>query len=129
MVYLILILSLTANGILVWYVRKLLQKYWFDVDVREKFTEMLGQYAESLNSLYRLEELYGEETIKRAITQTEFVIEACKEFKEAIDTATPRQQSDEYEPEEAGAQEAVIKLREGERVTQTAANYKRVITE
>jgi hypothetical protein len=81
MIYLFVIISLTANVLLAWYIRKLLQKYWFDVEARERFTEMLGQYSEALRSLHRLEELYGEEIIKKAIIQTDFVIEACKEFR------------------------------------------------
>ena len=131
MVYLLLILSLTANGMLFWYIRKLLQKYWFDIQARERFTEMLGQYADSLDSLYKLEELYGEEIIKKAIIQTQFVIEACKEFKEGIETeVTTNQENDESEEYEEGNKEKdFIVLREGEKVTQSAANYKKIVLE
>lgn len=134
MIYLILTLSLAGNGVLIWYIRKLLQKYWFDVEARERFTEMLQQYADSLESFYKLEELYGEEIIKKGIVQTQFVIEACKEFKEAIDTQITRQEDEAIEAEiisdeERSQKDEVIRLREGEKVSQSAANYRRVVAD
>jgi len=138
MIYLLFILSLAINFILYWYIRKLLQKYWFDVEARQKFTSMLQQYTESLNSIYKLEELYGEEIIKKAITQTQFVVEACKEFKEAIDTevTTPKEYEEEDDNEEEidlevikDGDKEIIRLREGEKVSQKANNYKKVISE
>lgn len=128
MIYLLLILSLTANGILVWYIKTLIKKYLFDVEAIDKFKDMLGQYRDSLSSLYRLEELYGDETIKKAIAQTNFVIDACEEFKGGFTGAT----DDTEEAEEAETEEApksVIKLREGEKITQDADKYKRIIVE
>lgn len=131
--YLLLLVSIALNGTLVWYIRKLLNKYWFDVDARQKFTEMLGQYEESLNSIYKLEELYGEEIIKKAIIQTQFVIEACKEFREAIDSQASSNKeentSEEEDTEEDNNNEDknVIVLREGEKVSQSAGSYKKII--
>lgn len=127
MVYLILILSLTVNGILVWYIRSLIKRYLFDVEVTDKFAEMLGQYADSLSSLYRLEELYGDENIKKAIFQTKFVIEACKEFKGSF--AEQEETEIQEEKSEPGGDNAVIRLKEGEKVTQSASSYKRVVPE
>jgi len=121
---------------LVWYIRKLLSKYWFDVDVREKFTEMLGEYEETLQSMYKLEELYGEEIIKKAIIGTQFVIEACKEFKEntriqkenSVQSIYEEESDDENEDSKDNKEEDnVIVLREGEKVSQTASTYKKVV--
>ena len=133
MVYVFLALSLSANAVFVWYVKKLLSKYWYDVEVREKFTEMIGQYAESLEAIYRLEEFYGEETIKKAIQQTRFVEEACKEYKKILETEVDETQGsaeeDEEGSEETGEEDKkdnTIRLKEGESVTQNASTYKRV---
>jgi len=131
--YLLLLVSIALNGTLVWYIRKLLNKYWFDVDARQKFTEMLGQYEESLNSIYKLEELYGEEIIKKAIIQTQFVIEACKEFRETIDSQASSNKEENTSEEEDGEEGSnkedknVIVLREGEKVSQSAGSYKKII--
>lgn len=132
MIYLLFTTSLACNGILVWYIRKLLKKYWFDVDAREKFSEMLGQYEESLKTMYKLEELYGEEIIKKAITQTQFVIEACKEFQETISVENSKEQDeDDTEKQDENTKEDnrqdVIVLKEGEKISQKAANYKKIV--
>jgi len=130
MIYLLLAISLAGNGVLVWYVRKLLQKYWADMDVRERFIELLSQYAESLQSIYKLEEFYGEEIIKKAVTQTRFVQEACEEYKKILETELEEKEG--YQ-EEGGEQEAenkkddTIKLKEGESISQEASSYKRVV--
>lgn len=127
MIYLLLLVSLTANGVLVWYIRTLIKKYLFDVETVDKFTEMLEQYATALNSLYKVEELYGDENIKKAINQTNFVIEACREFRGSFVESenTTREDSEETTSQE----DRVIRLRDGEKITQDASSYKRVVIE
>ena len=137
MIYFLLALSLTANVILVWYARKLLSKYAYDVDMRKAFTRMIADYTESLKAIYKLEEFYGEETLKKAIAQTRFVQEACEEFQTYLQTQGQEngeedleEEGDEEDGEEDSAQgrkEEVIRLKEGESVSQDAANYKRVV--
>ena len=139
MIYFLLLLSLTANVILVWYIRKLLSKYWSDVEVRERFTEMLGQYAEALESIYKMEEFYGEETIKKAINQTRFVQEACEEYKKILETEVDEKESsleeeslteeDEEKSRQSSKKGEEIRLKEGESVSQDAATYKRVVAD
>jgi hypothetical protein len=136
MTYLLLALSVLLNGMLVWYVRKMLGKLQYEVEVRDAFTQMLEDYSQSLQNLYKLEELYGEEIIKRAINETNFVIEACQEFKKAIEigqgSAQEGQEDDiEVDPEddevsEGTPKESVIRLREGQSISQDAASYRRV---
>lgn len=130
MIYLLLAISLAGNGVLVWYVRKLLQKYWADMDVRERFIELLSQYAESLQSIYKLEEFYGEEIIKKAVTQTRFVQEACEEYKKILETELEEKegyQEEDGEQEAENKKDDTIKLKEGESVSQEASSYKRVV--
>lgn len=138
MIYLLTAASLVLNGVLVWYIRKILKSYWFDMQAREKFTEMLSQYGESLQSIYKLEEFYGEEILKKAIVQTQFVVEACNEFKESIDNEikgeassySSEEDSEEgYEDEDSSKEKDVIVLREGEKVSQNASSYKKIILE
>lgn len=136
MIYLFLILSLVANGVLIWYIRKILTKYWYDVEARKSFSNMITQYEESLTAIYKLEEFYGEETLKKAITQTKFVVQACEEFKEILEKGTVEEAEAEDDTEEDSAEdidqekkEEVISLKEGEKITQDASNYKRVVRE
>lgn len=136
MIYLLFVISLVFNGILIWYIRNLLTKYWYDVEARNSFVQMLKQYEEALSQIYKLEEFYGEETLKKAIAQTKFVVQACEEFKEILEKNTVEQAENEEDEEENNYQieedqknkkEAVIRLKEGESVTQDASSYKRVI--
>ena len=125
MIYLLFVLSLISNGILVWYIRKLIKNYLFDIETTDKFNEMLEQYANSLTSLYKLEELYGDEIIKKAINQTKFVIDACKEFRGAF--VETQEDSEAEEREEVGRETSTIRIKEGQKITQRAAEYKRII--
>ena len=133
MIYLLLAVSLTLNIVFVWYIRKILSKFWYDVEARDSFVNMLTQYEEALQSVYKLEEFYGEETIKKAIQQTRFVEEACKEYKKILETEVDETQGsaeeDEEGSEETGEEDKkdnTIRLKEGESVTQNASTYKRV---
>lgn len=136
MIYLLLAASLVTNGVLIWYIRKILTKYWYDVEARKSFSNMITQYEESLTAIYKLEEFYGEETLKKAITQTKFVVQACEEFKEILEKGTVEEAEAEDDAEEESTEntdqekkEEVIRLKEGEKITQDAATYKRVIRE
>lgn len=137
MIEFLLALSLAGNVVLVWYARKLLSKYAYDTEIRQAFTRMIADYIESLQAIYKLEEFYGEETLKKAISQTRFVQEACEEFQTYLETQGQETGKEDFEEgyeeedrEEATTQDRkkeVIRLREGESVSQEAANYKRVI--
>ena len=134
MIYLLLALSLTANVILIWYVRKLLQKYAYDIDVRRAFSRMIADYIESLQAIYKLEEFYGEETLKKAIAQTRAIEEACEEFTTYLQTESQESfeeggEEGEDNEETNSKKESVIRLREGESVSQDAASYKKVVRE
>jgi len=134
MIYFFLLLSLVCNGLLIWYVRKILNKYWYDVEARKSFSAMLNDYEQTLTSIYKLEEFYGEETLKKAIAQTKFVVQACEEFKQILEKDTIEEaesipEEESLEEETAKEKESVIKLKEGEKVTQNASSYKRVVTE
>mgnify|MGYP003335769850 CR=1 FL=1 len=132
----LLSVSLVINLLLVWYIRELLAKHWIDGVIVEKFADMINQYRESLEAIYRLEELYGEEVLKKAVYQTRFVQEACEEFEALLKTKGQENNEEggeedpeegDQEPEKNGEGQEVIRIKEGETVSQDAASYKRVI--
>ena len=132
---------------------------------------MLEEYGESLKNLYTLEEFHGEESIKRAIQETNFVIEAAQEFAKGVTIQEEGGQSqaqtetgleansiyqgkaqvqskikaqlEGYEDTEEGGEgdegeaysdeaqgastEGVIRLPEGQKVSQEAGRYRRVV--
>jgi len=81
---LFLILSLTVNGIFIWYTRKLIKNLNVGIDGVTQFQELLEQYAENLTSMFELEQYYGDETVAAAIKNTKMVIEASKFYKKSI---------------------------------------------
>lgn len=131
MIYLFLLLSLVFNGVLIWYIRKLLTKYWYDVDARNSFSKLLDNYSMSLESIYKLEELYGEEILKKTISETKFVIQACQEFKEILEKESVEEAEETTAEEDQKAKkedkQEVIRLKEGEKISQDGSKYKRVV--
>lgn len=80
----ILLLSLAANTILVWYCKKLIKNLWYGVKNVEELDKLLVEYSNSLQSLYDLEQYYGDDTIRVAIENTKLIIEACRVYKDSI---------------------------------------------
>ena len=83
-IYFFLLLSLTANAVLIWYCRKLVRNLWYGIKNVDELQKLLNEYSGSLQSLYELEQFYGDETIKVAIGNTKLIVEACRVYKESI---------------------------------------------
>lgn len=81
---LVLLLSLTANFILIWYCRKLVKNLWYGMNNLDELQKLLLDYSDSLQTLYELEQLYQDENIKVAIANTKLMIEACRVYKDSI---------------------------------------------
>jgi hypothetical protein len=84
LVVFLLALSLTVNGLLVWYTRKLVNNLKIGVNGVEQFQQLLDEYCKSMESVYELEKYYGDETITAVINNTKMVIEASKFYKNAV---------------------------------------------
>lgn len=84
MLVIFLVLSLTANGILVWYCRKLIKNLWYGVNNVDQLQNLLNDYANSLQSIYELEEFYEDDTIRAAINNTKTIAEACRVYKNTL---------------------------------------------
>jgi hypothetical protein len=80
---LLLAISLTANGILVWYCRKLIKNLWYGINNADELQKLLLEYAASLESLYNIQN-YSDETIEIAIGNTKLIAEACRVYKDSI---------------------------------------------
>lgn len=129
MIYLSLFISLIGNIILIWYIRTLIKNYLFNALIVDKFKEMLENYSNSLQSIYKLEEIYGDETIKKAINETKFVIDACEEFKGSFGQIDSEEGDFRAEDRESQEDQKTIKIKEGEKISQSASEYKRIIIE
>ena len=129
MIYFILVLSLAVNITLAWYIRKLLTRYIIDSETRKQFGNTISEYGDFLESIYQLEQFYGEEIIKRAITQTRILQSYCKTVRDSIEKEDTAFDEDEErtETEEDSEVGSPIVVGEGERVSQEAGKYRRVV--
>jgi hypothetical protein len=99
---LLLILSLVANGIMVWYSRKVTKQFSYAVLNVEEYQKLLDQYQYTLKSIYELESFYGDQELKVAIEHTKIVADACAAFKTTLIKSTGEKiESTEETTEEA----------------------------
>jgi hypothetical protein len=76
-----LVLSLLLNGILLWYIRKMLGKLLSVSDNMGDLVEDLASYQNHLQQLYEMEMYYGEPSIKNLIVHSRQIIEHVRQQK------------------------------------------------
>lgn len=85
-----LILSLFLNGMLLWYIRKMLGKLLLVSDNMGNLVEDLASYQNHLQQLYEMEMYYGEPSIKNLIVHSKEIIEHVKEFSDVYNLTEER---------------------------------------
>ena len=80
----LLIISVSLNVILVWYIKRLIQEFKFISNNVDDTTEALDNFVEHLEKLYELETYYGDETLKRLIVHSKETLEEIKGFETVI---------------------------------------------
>lgn len=103
----LLTLSLVGNGILFWYVRKLIQNLYYGVNNIDELQKLLNEYASLLEPLVTMENYYNDPAITSAIANTKMVVEACKVYKNSIIESQDEENKENQTSEEANKQEAV----------------------
>lgn len=81
---LILVLSVTLNVILFWYVRKIIQQLSFGVNYTQQLQDLLEEYCNSLEGMLDMETYYGDDTMTAAVKNTRMVIETCKLYERSV---------------------------------------------
>ena len=77
-----LILSLGTNVLLVWYIRKMLQKLLYVSDSIGSLLTSANNFSNHLQGLHAMEMYYGDETLGSLIEHSKQVIEDIKEFED-----------------------------------------------
>ena len=85
-----LTLSVALNGVLLWYIRKMLGKLLSVSDNMGNLVEDLASYQNYLQQLYEMEMYYGEPSIKNLILHSKQIIEHVKEFNDVYNLAQER---------------------------------------
>tara|TARA_R110000824_G_scaffold185247_3_gene366227 strand:- start:192 stop:533 length:342 start_codon:yes stop_codon:yes gene_type:complete len=106
-----LILSVCLNVLLIWYLKKILEKLMFVSDSLGGLFDSVNVYREHVKSVYELEVFYGDETLQSLITHTKELHEELEQFEHVYsltdadeDNAEGDMEYDEEYDEEPGAE-------------------------
>jgi hypothetical protein len=77
-----LIVSVALNGLLLWYIRKMLSKLLYVSDSIGSLLVTAKNFSNHLDGLHAMEMYYGDETLGSLIKHSKQVIEDIKEFED-----------------------------------------------
>ena len=77
-----LIVSVGLNGLLLWYIRKMLSKLLYVSDSIGSLLVTAKNFSNHLDGLHAMEMYYGDETLGSLIKHSKQVIEDIKEFED-----------------------------------------------
>ena len=77
-----LIVSVALNGLLLWYIRKMLSKLLYVSDSIGSLLVTAKNFSDHLDGLHAMEMYYGDETLGALIKHSKQVVEDIKEFEE-----------------------------------------------
>ena len=85
-----LVISVILNGVLLWYIRKMLGNLLSVSDNMGNLVKDLVDYQNHLQQLYEMEMYYGEPSIKNLIIHSRQIIEHVKEFNDVYNLTEER---------------------------------------
>ncbi len=77
-----LVVSVVINGLLLWYIRKMLSKLLYVSDSIGSLLVTAKNFSNHLDGLHAMEMYYGDETLGSLIKHSKQVIEDIKEFED-----------------------------------------------
>lgn len=91
---LLLLISITINGLLIWYSKILIQKQYLIYKNIDEFQNYLLDFNQNCQQVFELTDYYGDQTIKTLIDDTKSVTEACQNFKVSVLDQETEQKND-----------------------------------
>jgi len=85
-----LVISISLNCVLLWYIRKMLGNLLSVSDNMGNLVEDLASYQNHLQQLYEMEMYYGEPSIRELIVHSRQIIEHVKEFNDVYSLTEER---------------------------------------
>jgi hypothetical protein len=82
MVYIFLSISVIFNGILAWFIYRLINKYFEYSENINFLVDYFDDFVSHLESIYKMEMFYGEETLKGLLDHSKNVKIELDTFKE-----------------------------------------------
>ena len=92
----ILILSALLNIFFIWYVYQLLKKLLFVSENIGDLLETLESFAEHLESVYKLETYYGDQTLESLLEHSKGIVEEVRAYRDIYDI-TQNEEIEEFE--------------------------------
>ena len=97
-IILICLFSIALNVLLIWYIRKLLEKLLFISDNMGNLLEKLDKFEKHLNSVHEMEMFYGEPILGNLIRHSKEIVEEIETYKQIYDiTNEPAETEEEVE--------------------------------
>lgn len=85
----LLILSVSINILLIWYIRKLLKTFYFASEAASEIFSRLDSFKQHLKSIYELELFYGDRNLKEIIEHSNDLIENLKKYDNVYSFTQP----------------------------------------
>ena len=84
-----LLVSLTISGILIWYVRQLLQRVWGVSENMDEVFDILKEYSKHIETVYGLETYHGDSVIENLLKHSQAVDKTLQAYIEAREIVQP----------------------------------------
>ena len=97
---LLLAISISLNGLLYWYNRRVVEKILFVSDNIGDTMGLVKEYHEHLESLHAMEMFYGDETLRGLIDHTNFIVGEMRIFEDVY-SLTREEDTTDYDETEA----------------------------
>ena len=98
-----LCVSIMANILGFWYIRRLLSKFVFISQNLGDLVSLVMNYKSHLQSIYKLEQYYGDEDIRFLISHTNSLLEMLEDYEDIYSISIPleidEEQGEEIEQE------------------------------
>ena len=103
--YITIIISLLLNGLLLWYLSRILKKFLFLSENMSDLFLMMKAYGVFVKSLYSMDTYHGEPYIQELVLKTREIIEEIDHFREIFEHTLDEEMEEELDAAEEEAQE------------------------
>ena len=97
-------LSITANILAVWYIRRVITRLTYVNENISDLSDLIGSYQNHLTGIFSLDQYYGDQDIKYLLDHTRSLKEVLEQYSEVsnlLDEPEEIEEEEEGEPEDA----------------------------
>jgi len=95
----VLLVSITANYLAFWYMRRILPGFIYTSQNLEDLTALVANYRKHLKDVYQMDMFYGDETIKHLMSHTTSLIEILEDYEDVYSITMPLEEIEEENTE------------------------------